>query len=181
MAQPLSGELVSLMSFFPWRLPHYFFLPEKRKLANMAAYCHQLSRRPGKLPGAWVRSLEPSCLRCLPVSSARYWGGARHTPLCLLEASRASRHWGFASRPRQPATSRPPPCHWQGPVSKNSPGGDSSLGLKEGDESGEGCQLHFQTRRGGGGAGNPMEARPTAKGAAQGRSAAQEGGGQGCA
>lgn len=38
--QQLSGELVSLTSFFPWRLPYYFFLSEKHLLANMAAYCH---------------------------------------------------------------------------------------------------------------------------------------------
>lgn len=46
--------------------------------------------------------------------------------------------------PRLPRLS----CCWQVLAAKNSSGGDSSLGLKEGDESGEGRQLHSQTRWG---------------------------------
>ena len=61
---------------------------------------------------------------------------------------------GPANLPR-PASPRQPrlPCCWQVLASKNSSGGDSSLGLKEGDESGEGRQLYSQTRWGWGGVG----------------------------
>lgn len=53
-------------------------------------------------------------------------------------------------------------------MSKNSSGGDSSLGLEEGDESEEGRQLHSQTRCGWGAVGReyPMEVRPSNSGRA---------------
>lgn len=84
-----------------------------------------------------------------------------------LELPQASPR-GPANLPR-PASSRLPawePCSWQVPVSKNSSGGDSSLGLEEGDESGEGRQLYSQTYWGWGAVGGeyPMGACPASGG-----------------
>lgn len=67
--QQLSGELVSLTSFFPWWLPYCFFLSEKHLLANMAASCHQFSHRSGELPRAQGLGSGPqSCSACAPCS-----------------------------------------------------------------------------------------------------------------
>lgn len=102
--------------------------------------------RPGVSPPAHLPALPALC----HLRGAQ--GAWVHVP-----PPEASRAW----RPLRPRLEAPPACHvppapsrlpccWQDPVSKNSSGGDSSLGLKEGDESGEGRQLLSQTRWGGG-------------------------------
>lgn len=118
--QQLSGELVSLTSFFPWWLPYCFFLSEKHLLANMAASCHQFSHRSGELPRAQGLGSGPqSCSACAPCSliCGRLRGAWVHASLHGSRSPPAFRRWtgpgaasGLTSRPRQPATSRPAPA-----------------------------------------------------------------------
>lgn len=100
----------------------------------------------GPGPGSGPRASPP----VLPAGSVfeTHCGGSSWGICCLrgLETPRVSPQ-SSANRPR-PASPRLPrlSCCWQVLVAKNSSGGDSSLGLQEGDESGEGRQLHSQTR-----------------------------------
>lgn len=144
----------------------------------MAAYCHQLSRRRGKLPSAWVWTPEPFCLRCLPCVICGDWVGVqrgRCTPLFMrpgphlpfggqqgLETPQASPP-GPANLPR-PASSRPPACPAFGRFQC------LKIALEETQVWGSRREMSLgraasSTSRhagvGGSGRGNPMEARPS--------------------
>lgn len=123
--------------------------------------------RAAQSPGPGVGPPELFCLHSLLTHLWEAEGGlgARlsswiQVPTCLSKVDRAwSRLRPHLEAPptcHVPASSRLPawePCSWQVPVPKNSSGGDSSLELEEGDESGEGRQLYSQTHWGWGAVG----------------------------
>lgn len=148
-------------------------------LASAVASCRRLSCRSGRLPmaWAWAPALEPFRLCSLLSLSSGGAVGARseRVPTPLRGAGSPPAFWSAqgleaprvspqspANLPRPASPRLPRLSCWQVLASKNSSGGDSSLGLKEGDESGEGRQLHSQTRWGWGVLGGeyPMEEAP---------------------
>lgn len=148
----------------------------------MAAYCHPTEPQEwqaAQSPGPGVRPPEPFCLcSLLFLICGRLRGAWVHTPF-RGAGSLPPSEVGRAQRCLRPCLKAPPTCHvppapaclpccWQVPVSKNSSGGDSSLGLEEGDESEEGRQLHSQTHCGWGAVGQeyPMEVCPSNSGRA---------------
>lgn len=155
-----------------------FFSNGEHLLASAAAYCHQLSCRSGKLPTAWAWGPAPEafCLcSLLSLSLGGTVGALReqvHTPLhgagsppALWSPQGPETPWVSPQSPAdlpRPAGPRLPrlSCCWQVLASKNNSGGDSSLGLKEGDESEEGRQLHLQTLWGWGTGSTPWRRSP---------------------
>lgn len=171
--------MASLTSFSPLAAALLFFSTRKTfagQYGCLLSPTQPQEWQAAQSPEPGVRSPEPFCLcSLLFLICGRLRGARAHPPFQGARSSPA--FWrsagprdasGLASRLRQPATSRqlPPACLprcWQVPVSKNSSGGDSSLGLEQGDESEEGRQLHSQTRWGWGAVGGeyPVEACPS--------------------